>query len=131
MQTDSIPSDQKFSCKWNLSFYKVVPLNRLSFYLGSWLHIISSLFSHFCLLQNVILHEMLKLEFWKFKLIFLRMQFYWLQLFVSSFGYQFELIFLSYKKLPDTSYMTRWKPNGLSKHLKGRQVIWAKVSVQS
>ena len=49
MQADSVPSDQKFSCKWNLSFFKAVPSIRLSFYLGSPLHIISSLFSHFSL----------------------------------------------------------------------------------
>ena len=33
------------------------------------------LYSHFCLFQNAILHKMLKLEFWNFKPIFLRMQF--------------------------------------------------------
>ena len=75
MQADLVPSDQEFSCKWNFSFFKAVPSNRLSFYLGSPLHIISSLFSHFCLFQNAILHKMLKLGFWNFKPIFLRMQF--------------------------------------------------------
>ena len=48
----------------------LVPLKRLSFYLGSLLHIIRSLFSHFCLF----LHKILKLGFWNFKPIFLRMQ---------------------------------------------------------
>ena len=38
---------KKFSCKWNLSFFMAVPPNRLPFYLGSMLHIISSLFSNF------------------------------------------------------------------------------------
>ena len=37
------------------------------FTLGSPLHIISSLFSHFCLFQNAILHKMLKLGFRNFK----------------------------------------------------------------
>ena len=49
--------------------------SNLSFYLGSPLDIISSLFSHFCLFQNAILHKILKLGFWNFKFIFLRMQF--------------------------------------------------------
>ena len=43
--------------------------------------------------------------------------------FFSSFGYQFELIFASYNQLPDTSYLKLWTPNGLSKHLKGSQMI--------
>ena len=63
MQADTIPSDLKFSCKWNLSFFKAVPSNRLSFLLGSPLHIISSLFSHFCLFQNAVLQKILKLGF--------------------------------------------------------------------
>ena len=75
MQADSVPSDHKFSFKWNLSFFKAVPSNRLSFYLGCPLHIISPLFSQFCLFQNAILHKMLKLRSWNFKPIFLRKQF--------------------------------------------------------
>ena len=59
--------------------FKAVPSKRMSFYLGSPLHIIRYLFSHFCLFQNAVLHKMLKLSFSKFKLIFLRMQFCWLQ----------------------------------------------------
>ena len=47
MQAGSILWDHKFPCKWNLSFLKAVPSNRLLFYLGSLLHIISSLYSHF------------------------------------------------------------------------------------
>ena len=47
MQAGSVPCDQKFSCQWNLSFFKAVLPNRLPFYLGSLLHIISSLSSHF------------------------------------------------------------------------------------
>ena len=55
--------------------FKAVPSNRLSFYLGSLLHVISSLFSYFCLFQNAILHKMLKLGFLNFEPIFLRMRF--------------------------------------------------------
>ena len=91
MQTDLVPSDQKFSCKWNISFFKAVPSNRLSIYLGSLLHITSSLIGHFCLNQNAILHKMLKLRLWNFKPIF------YCNIFFSSFGYQFQLIFTSYK----------------------------------
>ena len=47
MQAGSVLYNQKFSCKWNLSFFKGFPPNRLSFYLGILLHIISSLSSHF------------------------------------------------------------------------------------
>ena len=52
-----------------------VPSNRLPFYAGSPLHIISSLFIFFCLFQNAILNKMLKLGFWNFRPIFLKMQF--------------------------------------------------------
>ena len=83
-----------------------------------------NLLSHFCLFQNAILHEMMKLGFRNFKPIFLRMQFSLVAtFFFSSFGYQFQLIFASYNQLPDTTYLTLWKPNGLSKHLKGQKVI--------
>ena len=75
VQAGSIPCDQKFSCKWNLSFFRAVPSNKLLFYLGSPLHIISSLFSQFWLFQNAILNKILKLLFWNFKPIFLRIQF--------------------------------------------------------
>ena len=61
--------------EWNLSFFKAVPSNRLWFDLGSPLHLISSLCSHLCLFQNAIFHNMMKLRFWNFKAIFLRMQF--------------------------------------------------------
>ena len=47
------------------------------------LHIISSLFSQFCLFQNAILHKILKLGFWNFKLTFLRMQFSYVATFSS------------------------------------------------
>ena len=43
----SVPCDQKLSCKLNLSSFKAVPPNRLSFYLGRMFHIISSPFSYF------------------------------------------------------------------------------------
>ena len=66
MQALSVPCDQKFSCKWNLSFFKVVPPNRLPFYLGSPFHIIKSLFNRFYLFQNAILHKILKLRCWHF-----------------------------------------------------------------
>ena len=68
-------SHEKFSYKWNLWFFKVVPTNRLSFYLGSSLQIVSLWFSHFYLFQNAILHIMLKVGFRNFKSIFLRVQF--------------------------------------------------------
>ena len=42
---------------------------------GSLLHIISFLFSYFCLFQNAILHKMFKLVFWNFRSIFLRVEF--------------------------------------------------------
>ena len=61
-------------------FLEATPLNRLPFYLGSMLHITSPVLSHFFLLQNVILHKMLKLGFWNFKAFFLRMPiFHWFQ----------------------------------------------------
>ena len=63
--------------------FMVVSLNRLPFYLGSPLHVISSLFIHFCLFQNAILHKMLKLGFWYFNLIILRMQFSLVPTFIS------------------------------------------------
>ena len=96
-----------------LAFFKAVPSNRLSFYLGSPLHIISSLLSHIGLFQNPILHKMLKLGFWNFKPIFLRMQFSLVATFFSlvlviSLSWYFHLTF---------SYLTLWKPNGLSKYL--------------
>ena len=47
MLTETVLCDQKISCNWNLSFFKAVPPNRLPFYLGSPLHIISSLYGHF------------------------------------------------------------------------------------
>ena len=70
-----------------LSFFKAVPSNRLAFYLASPLHVISSSFSHVCFFQNAILHKMLKLGFWNFKPIFLRIQFSLVgKNFFSSFG---------------------------------------------
>ena len=47
MQAGSVSCNQKFYCKWNLSFFKAVPPNRLPFYLGILLHIINSLSGHF------------------------------------------------------------------------------------
>ena len=81
MQAGSVPSNQKFSCKW--TFFMDVLSNGLSFYQGNPLHIISSLFRHFCLFQNAILHKMLKLGFWNFKLFFLKCSFHRLQHFFS------------------------------------------------
>ena len=40
--------NQKLSCKGNLLFFKAASPNRLPFHLGSLLHGINSLFSHFC-----------------------------------------------------------------------------------
>ena len=79
MQGDSVPFDQKFSCKWNLSFFKAAPSSSLSLYLGSPFHIIRSIFSHFCLFQNAILHKILQLGFWNFKPFFSECSFHWLQ----------------------------------------------------
>ena len=62
------------------------------FYLGSPLHIISSLFSHFYLFQNSIFQNMLKLGFWNFKPIFFRMQFS----LVANFFYVVLVIWLSW-----------------------------------
>ena len=47
LQAGSVPCDQKVFWKWNLSFFKAVPPNRLPFSLCSMLHIIISLFSNF------------------------------------------------------------------------------------
>ena len=77
--------------------FKAVLSNRLPFYFGSPLHVISSLFSHFCLFQNANLRKITKLGFWNLKSIFLRIQFSLVAtFFFSSFGYMFELIFASY-----------------------------------
>ena len=70
--------------------------NRFSFYMGSLLHIISSLFNHISFFQNSILHKILQPSFWKFKPIFLRMQVSLVAaFFFSSFSCLFELIFAS------------------------------------
>ena len=110
MQADSVPSDQKSSCKWNLLFSKAVfslvqpaPYNQL-------------LTQPLSLFQNAILHKMLKLGFWNFKSIFLRMQFS----LVATFFSLVLVISLSWYFHLTISYLTLWKPNGLSKHLKGK-----------
>ena len=131
MQADSVPIRRFFA-------NEIYHFSRLSFYLGSPLHIVSSLFLINSLIsfliflfQNTILHKMLKLGFRNFKPIFLRMQFSLVAtFFFSSFGYQFELIFASYNQLPDTSYLTLWNPNDLSKHLKGHQVSGLDLSTR-
>ena len=77
--------------------FKAVPSNRLPFYMTSLHHVISSLFSQFTLFQNAILRKMLKLGFWNFKSIFLRIQISLVTtFFFCSFGYLFEFIFVSY-----------------------------------
>ena len=126
MLADSIPSNQKFSCKWNSSFFKAVLSNRLSFYLGSPLHMISSLFSHFCLFQITILHKM-KLTFCNFKPVFLRTQFS----LVATFFSLLLVISLSWYLHLTISYLTLWKPNEPSKHLKGHQVIGLDLSTSA
>ena len=107
---------------------EIYPFSRLShqigFYHGSLLHIFSSLFSHFCLFQNAILHKMLELGFWNFKSIFLRMQFS----LVATFFSLVLIIRLSLYFHLAVSYLTLWKPNGLSKHLKGQKVIGLHLS---
>ena len=90
-----IPSEIFFQVKF--SILKAVSSKRLPFYLGRPLHAVSSFFSHFCFFQNAILHKMLKLRFWNFKPVFLRIEFSLVATFLfSSFGYLFELIFASY-----------------------------------
>ena len=80
-----VPYDQKFSWKQNFSFFKAVPPpDKLHFYLGSPLHRICSLFSNFCLFRKAILRNMLKLRFWNFKIIFLRVHFSLLATFFFS-----------------------------------------------
>ena len=87
---------QKLPYKWNLSFFKAVPRNRLLFCLGSLLHIISSSFSRFCLFENAILHKMSKLGFWRFKPMFSRNAvFIGCSILFSSFSHLFELIYAS------------------------------------
>ena len=93
--------------------------SRLSHQTGSPLHIASSLFSLLCLFQNVILHKMLGLGFWNFKPIFLRIQFSLVPIFFSLV----LVISLSWYFHFTISYLTLWKPNGLSRHFKGHQVI--------
>ena len=119
MLADSIPSNQKFSCKWNSAFFKAVLSNRLSFYLGSPFHMISSLFSHFYLFQNAILHKKLKLRFCNFKPVFLRMQFS----LVATIFSLLLVISLSWYLHLTISYLTLWKPNGLSIHLAVKWII--------
>ena len=65
--------------------FKAVPSNRLPFYLGSLLHVISTLFSNFCLFQNTILRKMLKLGFGILSPFFSEFSFHWLQHFCSPF----------------------------------------------
>ena len=73
----SIQSDIFLQMKFII--FKAVPSNRLPYYLGSQLHVVSSLFGHFCLFQNAVLCKMLKLGFRNFKPIFLRIQFLFFQ----------------------------------------------------
>ena len=80
IQAGSVLCDQKFFLQKKFITF---PLNRLPFYLGSSLHIISSLLSHFYLFQNAILHKMFKLGLWNFKPIFLRMKFSFVETFFS------------------------------------------------
>ena len=73
-------------------FFKVVTRNRLPFYLGSLVHIISSLFNHFCLLQNVNVQATIL----KFSVhVFGNAVFIGCSNFFSSLGYLFQLIFAS------------------------------------
>ena len=75
IQAHLVNQFRNFLAKKNLLFYKAVLSKRLSFYLESPLHVISSLFSLFCLFQTAIVHKILMLRFWNFKPIFLRMNF--------------------------------------------------------
>ena len=89
------------------------------------------------LVQEVILDKILKLVFWIFKLIFLRMQISLVATLSTlvlviclswclhvKLSREF-LTFISFnnwkqKFTPGTSYLTFWKPNSLSKRLKGQ-----------
>ena len=136
MYVGSVPWNQKICCKWNLSFFKAVPPNRLHFYLDSSLHTISSLFGYFCMFRKAILQINLKIRFWNFKIIFLRMQFSFIPTFfslvlvirLSSYLHlklSHDLLALVwfniwiYKFTSGAIYLTLWKPNVLSKRLKG------------
>ena len=74
-QAGLVPCDQKFSCKWHLSFSHPVALNEPAAFLASLSHITSSLISHIWFFMNAILRKMSKLGFPNFKPIFLRMKF--------------------------------------------------------
>ena len=74
----------------------------------STLHIISFLFSYFCLFQNAILHKMFKLVFWNFRPIFLRMEFsliifLWFLVLVISLSWYLHLT-ISYLTLPEAKW---------------------------
>ena len=99
----------------------------LSFYLGSPLHIISSLFSHFCLFQNAILHKMLKLGFWNFKPTFLRIQFS----LAATFFSLVSLISLSWYFHLKTSYLTLWKPKWSFQTFKRPTSVWFRSKYKS
>ena len=77
----------RFDLIRNFFANKIHHFSRLSIYLGNPLHIISSLFCHFHLFQNAILHKLLKWGFWNFNPIFLRMRF-------SSVETIFSLVFV-------------------------------------
>ena len=72
---------QKFIIFAGYPFIRAVPLKRA-------FHIIN-------LLQNAILHKVLKLGFWNFKPIFLRMLFLLAATFLSGCGYLFKLMFVT------------------------------------
>ena len=86
-------------CKWNFSFFKDASSSRLSFYLASPFHIISSLFSHFFLFQNAIFNAN---GFEILGLFFLRMQFS----LVATFFSLVLLISLSWYFHLTISYLT-------------------------
>ena len=119
-------------------FFRAAPLNRLHFYLDSSLHRISSLFSYCS--WRIFCKKNLKIRFWNFKLIFVRMQFSLLQTFffldlVICLSWYLHLklsrdlstlvlfTIWRYKFTCGAIYLTLWKQNGLSKRLKD-QSTW-------
>ena len=94
-QTLSVPCVRKFSRKWCLSVFQAVPLNGLSHLPDQPALYNQLLIQSLFLAPDAILHKMLKLGFWNFKPIFLRMQFLLVATFFASCGYLFELIFAS------------------------------------
>ena len=117
MQAGSVPSDQKFSWKWNLWFFKTVLPN-----LGSLLYIISSLFSHFRswdYLEHFGIYSQLnrKSKTWFF--IFLNVYISWIE---------WDKILISQLSHPKFRYFANQNgPKGDPIKMKFRQFLYAKM----